>query len=78
VTDGYISGPFRDRLRDNASTVNGYDTLRYGWDDVVRRSCEVALEVSLVLRRKGWSGTPKPCGSSCAVFTEKRGVLLYL
>ncbi|EKT83116.1 hypothetical protein WSS_A08409 [Rhodococcus opacus M213] len=50
----------RDRRRGNAAELAGKATLVYGWDEVTRRSCEVAAEVRTVLERGGWSG-PNPC-----------------
>jgi len=56
---------FRDRHRDNRVAVSGRITLRYGWREVVGEPCAVALEVAQVLRRRGWSGEVRPCGSAC-------------
>lgn len=53
---------FRDMRRDNASLVQlGFVTLRYGWQDVVNRSCAVAAEIAHVLQERGWRGQPVPC-----------------
>jgi very-short-patch-repair endonuclease len=56
---------WQDLRRDNAAAADGIITLRYGWADVARRPCEVAVQVSAVLRRRGWPGRPRPCGPSC-------------
>ena len=56
-----------DRTRDNAATVQGKRTLRYGWEDVRYESCATAEEVSHVLRRNGWQGAPRPCSASCRI-----------
>jgi hypothetical protein len=69
-------GAFRDRERDNASTVSGRATLRYGWADVFGRPCEVAGEVADVLTARGWSGAPTRCGPACRL--KDRGGLLRL
>jgi hypothetical protein len=53
-----------DQDRDNANAVTR-STLRYGWDDVVRRSCETARQEGEALRGRGWSDTLKPCSPSC-------------
>ena len=70
-TDGVIAHPlearWRDRRRDNASIVEGIDTLRYNWADVTERPCQVAAEVAGALRQRGWRGTPRPCGPSCSL-----------
>ncbi|HEY1822561.1 MAG TPA: hypothetical protein VGG83_21760 [Trebonia sp.] len=54
----------QDQDRDNANAVTGA-TLRYGWDDVTRRACEIARQEAEALRRRGWSGTLKPCSPTC-------------
>ena len=60
-----------DRARDNANAVTGA-TLRYGWDDVTRRACEVARQEADALRRRGWTGDLKPCSPGCrAVYPAK-------
>jgi hypothetical protein len=60
-------GAFRDRVRDNAATVSGRATLRYGWVDVVGTPCAVAAEVAQVLRSRGWAGKPVACGPYCRI-----------
>lgn len=67
--DGRAADPqearWRDMRRDNANAADGQVTLRYSWTDVSERSCEVAQEIASVLRRRGWTGTPRRCGSAC-------------
>jgi hypothetical protein len=60
-------GVFRDRRRDNVSTVRSRSTLRYGWTDVYEEPCAVAAEVAVVLRRNGWSGVHTLCSSTCGL-----------
>jgi hypothetical protein len=60
-------GAFRDRRRDNAATVSGHGTLRYGYGDIFGDPCGVAAEVATVLNSRGWRGTLRRCGRSCAV-----------
>jgi very-short-patch-repair endonuclease len=60
-------GRFRDHRRDNAASLRGDVTLRYGWSDTTSNSCHVAAEVAAVLRRNGWSGSPRPCGPGCVI-----------
>lgn len=55
----------RDARRDNANTLDGYQTLRYGWVPVAYHSCETALEVFGLLRRNGFRGTLRSCGKYC-------------
>lgn len=63
---GHVAdGAFRDRRRDNISTVLGRVTLRYGWSDTLDDSCGTAAEVAQVLRGRGWAGRPRRCGPGC-------------
>jgi hypothetical protein len=67
-------GRWRDTHRDNANLVQGTETLRYGWPDVVENRCQTAAEIAAVLRRHGWKGTLRPCGPTCeAVQPSRRG-----
>jgi hypothetical protein len=59
----------RDRLRDNANTLDGYQTLRYSWVPVAYHACATALEVFSLLRRNGLRTPFRPCGESCAAMT---------
>lgn len=52
---------FRDLHRDNAHALDTWTTLRYGSVDVRALACEVAGQVSTVLRRRGWDGVLMPC-----------------
>jgi hypothetical protein len=67
--DGQAAHPaearWRDIRRDNASAEAGIVTLRYGWADVTNEPCRVAAEVAAVLRQRGWTGYPRPCGPGC-------------
>lgn len=63
-----------DQERDNANAVTG-STLRYGWDDVTRRACEVARQEADALRRRGWTGDLKPCSPSCRAAYPARPAL---
>ena len=67
--DGKAAHPvaerWRDIARDNASAADGITTLRYGWPDVTQHSCQTAAQIAEVLRSRGWTGQPTPCGWSC-------------
>ncbi|MCE0486028.1 type IV toxin-antitoxin system AbiEi family antitoxin domain-containing protein [Ornithinimicrobium sediminis] len=56
-----------DRRRDRGTAADGKVTLRAGWDDVTQRPCEVAVDVALTLRQRGWLDRPKPCSARCAI-----------
>jgi hypothetical protein len=57
------TGRWRDMARDNAATLRGETTLRYGWADVTSRPCAVAAQVAATLRAAGWRGTIRACGT---------------
>ncbi|MGE5292466.1 MAG: hypothetical protein ACM3ML_35810 [Micromonosporaceae bacterium] len=57
----------RDAYRGGAIAEGGLITLRYSSYDITERPCEVAAEVAAVLKRRGWSGTPRPCGAWCPI-----------
>lgn len=57
----------RDRARDNATAEDGDVTLRYGWGPVAGDACGCAAQLVRVLRSRGWTGTPRRCGPTCAV-----------
>jgi very-short-patch-repair endonuclease len=67
--DGKAAHPVADRwhdiARDNASAADGLATLRYSWADVAQRPCQTAAQIADVLRLRGWSGQPTPCGPAC-------------
>jgi hypothetical protein len=69
--DGRLAHPtenrWRDKDRDNAAAVDGYQSLRYGWTDVRWHPCATALQVARVLRDHGWDGWPRPCSPGCPV-----------
>ncbi len=56
---------WRDIHRDNHFAGSGIVTLRYSWADVVGRPCDMAREIAQVLRRHGWTGSPRRCGPAC-------------
>jgi hypothetical protein len=67
--DGVAAHPaesrWRDTRRDNANLVLGTRTLRYGWPDTTQYRCRTAAEIAATLRRRGWTGTLRPCGPAC-------------
>jgi hypothetical protein len=70
--DGTAAHPadeqWRDKRRDNANTVLGIVTLRFGLLDLGDRSCQTAADVAAVLRWRGWKGDTRPCSrQSCAL-----------
>jgi very-short-patch-repair endonuclease len=70
--DGTAAHPadeqWRDKRRDNANTVSGLVTLRFGLLDVGEHRCETAIAVATLLRRHGWTGALHPCSRrTCAL-----------
>jgi very-short-patch-repair endonuclease len=69
--DGRAAHPAQNRWadihRDNFFARYGIITLRYNWSDVTGRPCQVAAELSAILRGQGWPGSAQPCGPVCAV-----------
>ena len=67
--DGTAAHPadeqWRDKRRDNANTVSGIVTLRFGLLDLGERRCETAAAVAALLRRRGWTATPCACRRGC-------------
>ena len=69
--DGRVAHPaelrWRDIHRDNATTVAGQRTLRYGWADVSGQPCRAAAQVGGLLSRRGWDGRLRRCGRTCQI-----------
>jgi hypothetical protein len=69
--DGSTAHPaderWNDIRRDNANTVLGTATLRFGWPDTTQNRCQSAVLVGAALRRRGWPGTLSPCSPTCPV-----------
>jgi hypothetical protein len=57
----------RDFERDLDAAVVALETIRLSWGQVHARGCSTAAKLALVLQRRGWSGTPTPCGPECPV-----------
>jgi len=68
--DGRLAHPgetrWKDIGRDNAATADGIFTLRYGYVDLTVTPCQVAAQVTTVLRGRGFTGG-HPCGPDCPV-----------
>jgi hypothetical protein len=63
--DGTAAHPedeqWRDKRRDNANTVSGLVTLRFGFPELGDHRCESATQVATLLRSHGWTGSPRAC-----------------
>jgi very-short-patch-repair endonuclease len=62
-------GRSRDARRDNANTLDGYQTLRYGWTPVAYHACATALEIFSLLSRNGLRTPFRPCSKACAAMS---------
>ncbi len=61
-------GRWKDTERDNANVAaDDTRTLRYGWVAATEKRCQSAQQIAGILRRCGWTGTPRPCGPGCPV-----------
>lgn len=63
-------GQHRDAARDNDTTEQTWQTLRYGHGSIFGEPCEVARQVAAVLRNGGWRGELAPCGAQCAALRK--------
>lgn len=57
---------WRDMNRDNAATLRGKTTLRFGYQ-LVTDPCAAADQVGAALTLRGWPGTVTPCSPTCSV-----------
>jgi hypothetical protein len=57
----------QDARRDNANTLDGYQTLRYSWAPVAYHACETAQQIFELLQRSGYCGTLRRCGKECEI-----------
>lgn len=63
---------WNDLERDLGAAVAGQVTLRPGWRQVLE-PCRLASVVARVLRARGWTGTPRPCGPACSLGLDRVG-----
>jgi len=55
----------RDLDRDLDAAVAQRVAVRLGYGQVVGRPCRTAARIALLLRARGWTGRPSPCGPEC-------------
>ena len=72
--DGRLAHPdeerWRDSRRDIQAGARGVQTIRYSWRDVYGHPCQTAVLQAQILKRRGWSGTPRACSEGCPVGRE--------
>jgi len=56
-----------DQDRDLLAATEEMLTLRLGWRHSERTPCRTAGRLALVFRSRGWRGTPRRCGTDCAL-----------
>lgn len=66
----------REARRDNANTLGGLRSLRYGWVPVAYHACGVACEVADLLGQRGWRERPRPCGKRCLITARSVGAIM--
>ena len=57
----------RDLDRDLDAAVDSRLPVRLGYGQVVDRPCLTAGRVTLLLRARGWQGSPRHCGPNCSL-----------
>jgi very-short-patch-repair endonuclease len=61
----------RDGRRDLDQASAGWATVRVRSRQVMRDACETAARLATLLRTRGWTGRPRPCGPGCRVPTPE-------
>jgi len=60
----------RDADRDlDDLALGGMVSVRLRWRQVYGTTCRTAGRIALILQRRGWRGTPSPCGPGCDLAT---------
>ncbi|HET8593941.1 MAG TPA: type IV toxin-antitoxin system AbiEi family antitoxin domain-containing protein [Intrasporangium sp.] len=61
------AGRQKDSRRDRKAATTGRLTVRGTWLDVAAAPCEFADDLGVILRDRGWPGTPVRCGPACSL-----------
>jgi very-short-patch-repair endonuclease len=62
-----VEDRWQDLHRDNYLARDDFIVLHYSWADITTRPCEVAIEIALVLRGRGWTGWIRRCPACSGV-----------
>lgn len=62
----------QDRARDRQNAGVGRVTLRAGMVDVLFTPCQLAADIAVVARQRGWPGLPVACGENCGIMRDPR------
>lgn len=65
-----LAGTGRDADRDLDDHADGRTPVRLRWRQVFGTPCRTAYQLSRILRRPGWDGSPRPCGPDCRIGEE--------
>ena len=60
----------RDARRDLDQAAAGHVTVRLRHRQVLAEPCATAVRLARLLRSRGWTGAPRPCGPRCDVIAE--------
>ena len=60
----------RDARRDLDQAAAGRVTVRLRHRQVLAEPCATAVRLGRLLRSRGWTGAPRPCGPRCDVISE--------
>jgi hypothetical protein len=63
----------RDLDRDLDAALDGLLTIRLGWGQAVGRPCSTAAKLAALMRRRGWTGTPRACAECDGVDFQSPG-----
>lgn len=63
----------RDLDRDLEAAIDGRQTVRLGWGQVIGRPCETAPRLAALLRQRGWAGQATTCPQCERVDSESSG-----
>jgi hypothetical protein len=56
-----------DLDRDLVTAAVGKDSVRLSYGQVFDRACWTASQIGVLLKARGWTGTPTPCAPRCSV-----------
>lgn len=61
-----------DRAQDRMAAGQGEVVLRAGWAEITARPCDLAADVAVAQRARGWTGRPHACGAGCTLPRDPR------
>ena len=64
------TGDLLTSIRDLDQAAAGRVTVRLRHRQVLAEPCATAVRLARLLRSRGWTGAPRPCGPDCDVISE--------